>query len=213
MENLTSHRSLQSLEVQYDAATISAPGFKDIDYQHEPYSGDDWESELNADSVQWATETFSVNENANALRWGTLYSYWCDSTSIPKKVKLGLFRPGTTTQVTVDIPEPEMQLTSTRMIEWATVESGANVGNIQSDKPGTFPIACRAKLDRQIASIESSDKNVVVNAKKNGQSDWNIEVSPTENAEDGYFESILTVRTGNESDQPVQVRVYGNIQK
>lgn len=103
IENLTSHQSVRSLNVSCSSGEITNPGFNDVDYQHEPYSSDDWAPSVNESQIEWATETFDVNENANALRWSTLYSFWCDSTGCPTELTLGLFRPGTISEVTIDI--------------------------------------------------------------------------------------------------------------
>ena len=31
----------------------------------------------------WSTQTYDQNENANALRWGTMYNFWFDADAPP----------------------------------------------------------------------------------------------------------------------------------
>lgn len=103
MENLNSHQSVRSLGVKYGTSSISNPGFHDADYQFEPYSNVDWAPNLADNQIEWATETFANNPNANALRWNTLYSFWCDSELPPRRLTLGLFRPGTVDEMQIDL--------------------------------------------------------------------------------------------------------------
>jgi hypothetical protein len=51
---------------------------------------------VTATSVTWATQTYEVNVNANALRWGTLYNFRFDANVAPgtSAVTIGLFKPG-----------------------------------------------------------------------------------------------------------------------
>ena len=103
VQNLTYHRSGQSFTVPIQpGATITNVGFHDVDYHSgEPFSGVDWTPTVTANSVSWATETFAVNPNANALRWGTLYNFRFDANVPPglASVTIGLFRPGTPASV------------------------------------------------------------------------------------------------------------------
>ncbi len=103
IENLNSHRSINSLRVNFGSGDMSNPGFSDVDYDQEAYSSADWTESMNGSEVEWAAETFAANENANALRWGTTYSFWCDSDARPLGLTLGIFRPGTPTEVPIDI--------------------------------------------------------------------------------------------------------------
>jgi hypothetical protein len=81
-------------------ATITNLGFHDVDYHSgEPFSGTDWSATVGAvpREVSWSTQSYAVNPNANALRWGTLYNFRFDANVPPAttSVALGLFRPGT----------------------------------------------------------------------------------------------------------------------
>lgn len=103
VENLNSDRSARSLTVNFGAGSISNPGFHDVDYQHEPYSGTDWTPAVSGSGIEWSTQTYATNQNANALRWSTLYSFWCDSDARPSVITLGLFKPGGVSEVPIDL--------------------------------------------------------------------------------------------------------------
>jgi hypothetical protein len=115
VQNLTNQRAGQSFSVPIPAgAVITNVGFHDVDYHSsvpaELYSGIDWTPTVSGSSVSWATQTYAVNQNANALRWGTLYNFRFDASVAPGTglVTIGLFRPGspTTTSATTVIPGP-----------------------------------------------------------------------------------------------------------
>ncbi len=96
--NNNSHFSGQSFTVPIGTGVaISDVGMSFPMYHSgEPYTNASWTSSVNAGDVTWATEPFAMNQNANALRWGTTYSFWFTATSAPetKAGTLGLFRPG-----------------------------------------------------------------------------------------------------------------------
>ncbi len=109
IENYNSDRGADGLSIPIPAgATVTAIGFKDIDYHSgEIYSNTDWSAADNGTSVDWASpETYGANPNTNALRWDTLYNFWftCDLAPTSGTATLDLFKPGspgTTTFVTV----------------------------------------------------------------------------------------------------------------
>ncbi len=108
VRNTNSDRSGRALLVQFpQAVVITNAGTHDIPHHSgEPYSTADWTTTVDADRVRWETEAFAVNENANALRWATMFSFWFDADAPPDDVlwRLELFKPGLPT--TVDIPFP-----------------------------------------------------------------------------------------------------------
>lgn len=120
IQNLNSHRSIGSVRIPIRAdAVVTNVEFHDVDYHSGDgpggvnLSGTDWPDTRDTLSVTWATEDFGVNQNANALRWGTLYNFRFDANVPPwpgkGTVTLGYFRPGpgsstVTTQTTV--PDP-----------------------------------------------------------------------------------------------------------
>jgi hypothetical protein len=70
------------------------------------YSNTPWEPVQDAGSVTWNSESFALNQNANALRWGTLYNYRFDSNRPPTMVNatVGFFKTGEPITVAVQGP-------------------------------------------------------------------------------------------------------------
>jgi hypothetical protein len=106
LQNLNNQRAGQSFTVPLPAGTVvTNVGFHDVDYHSsvpaELYDGTDWPSTVTSSSVTWATTTYDVNPNANALRWGTLYNFRFDANQAPGtgSITIGMFRPGSPTSV------------------------------------------------------------------------------------------------------------------
>jgi len=108
IHNLNSDRSAQRFSVPHgEDAGFSQFGFHDVFYHWHfnpiagappvpQYSDVDWSPVVSETDVEWATQSFTENENANALRWGTLYNYRFTANAPPVDVNatLGLFKPG-----------------------------------------------------------------------------------------------------------------------
>lgn len=98
VHNLNSHRSIRSFSVPLpENVDVDNVGFRDVHYHSgESYSTADWNSTSGGGTITWNTETFAQNEDANAIRWGTLYNFRFDATTPPvtDTVSLGYFRPG-----------------------------------------------------------------------------------------------------------------------
>jgi hypothetical protein len=73
------------------------------------YSNTPWTPTQTPAALQWATETFAQNQNANAIRWGTMYNFRFDSTRPPqtKMATVGFFKTGEPIQVEIQAPTPE----------------------------------------------------------------------------------------------------------
>jgi hypothetical protein len=112
LQNLNSDRSVQQFALPVGGAMLSNIGFHDVDY----HSGDgignvttaatDWAVSNVAGTLAWASETFAVNQNANALRWGTLYNFRFDANTPPTSGSITLtpFRAGNNLVVTAQVP-------------------------------------------------------------------------------------------------------------
>lgn len=103
IQNFNSHRSVRSLKATFDSSEISNPGFSDVDYQFESYSDADWNVSIDGNEIEWSTDSFATNENANAIRWNTLYSFWADADECPSQLTLGMFRPGEQSEFTIEL--------------------------------------------------------------------------------------------------------------
>ena len=112
IQNQTSDRSASSLKIDFPAGTeITNINFNDVFYHSgEPLDGTDWIVDISSSSLAWScVETHSQNPNANALRWGTAYTFWFDANLGPTTNSLstiGLFKPGTPTFLGVVLPTP-----------------------------------------------------------------------------------------------------------
>jgi len=68
--------------------------------------------------VSWNSETFAQNQNANAIRYGTLYNFRFDSNRPPQAMNatIGYFKTGSPSTVAIQGPMPDtcnpLQLTS-----------------------------------------------------------------------------------------------------
>lgn len=98
VHNLNSHRSVRSVSVAMPAgASVSAVQFNAPRWHSgEPYDNTPWAGSYTGSSVDWSTDTEAANANANAIRWGTTYTFSFESSAAPLgTVDLGLFRAGT----------------------------------------------------------------------------------------------------------------------
>ena len=96
VQNLNSDRSGRGFTVTFPAGTvITNAGFRSIPYHSgEPYASTPWTITTSGNSINWATQLFIANPNANALRWGTMYSFWFDATAAAETTKtIELFKP------------------------------------------------------------------------------------------------------------------------
>ena len=60
------------------------------------YSSTPWDVTQDASSITWSTETFAQNQNANAIRYGTLYNFRFDADQPPRRYECngGLLQAG-----------------------------------------------------------------------------------------------------------------------
>jgi hypothetical protein len=72
------------------------------------FSNAAWTPSETASALSWSTETFAQKQNANAIRWGTLYNFRFDSDHPPHTTNatIGFFKTGT--PMTVEIQGPNV---------------------------------------------------------------------------------------------------------
>jgi hypothetical protein len=101
--NMNSDRSVGSFTVPVDAGVaVTNIGFHDVPYHDGDgpgdvsFSGLDWSASRVGNELTWASETQAQNASANALRWGTLYSFRFDADVPPSSgsITLGLWKAG-----------------------------------------------------------------------------------------------------------------------
>jgi hypothetical protein len=115
-ENLD--RAIQSFEVVYPLfppalsnvafhAPPQEPGWpNDGTFNNEGYSSAPWTFTKSFTSATWNCETFAQNQNANAIRWGTLYNFRFDSSAPPElsTANIGFFKTGSPISVEIVAP-------------------------------------------------------------------------------------------------------------
>ena len=104
-ENLD--RAIQSFRIPGCGITVSNPGFhaplnhpgfpNDGTQGNAGFSNAPWIANQTYDALTWTTQTFGQNQNANAIRWGTLYNFRFDSDRPPQAMNatIGFFKTGT----------------------------------------------------------------------------------------------------------------------
>jgi hypothetical protein len=110
-------RSIQSFSVPLGAgANLSNIGFhappqepgwaNDGTVNNQGYSSMPWTVTQNATSITWNTETFGQNQNANAIRFGTLYNFRFDADQPPQTTNatVGFFKTGSPMMVAIQAP-------------------------------------------------------------------------------------------------------------
>jgi hypothetical protein len=116
--NMNLDRAIQSFEVLYPFfppnlsnvgfhAPPQEPGWANDGTQNDQgYSSTPWTFTNGVFSATWNCETFAQNQNANAVRWGTLYNFRFDSTAPPagSTANIGFFKTGSPVSVQIQAP-------------------------------------------------------------------------------------------------------------
>jgi len=104
VSNLGFHAPLNHPGIANDG-TLGSAGF----------SNAAWTPNQTASDLSWSSETFAQNQNANALRWGTLYNFRFDSNRPPQTTNatIGFFKTGTPITVGIQGPSPDVGGTPT----------------------------------------------------------------------------------------------------
>ncbi len=115
--NMNLDRAIQSFSVPLGAgvnvsnidfhAPPQEPGWaNDGTFNNQGYSSTPWSVTQTADAITWNTETFATNQNANAIRWGTLYNFRFDADQPPEDANatVGFFKTGSPMMVAIQAP-------------------------------------------------------------------------------------------------------------
>jgi hypothetical protein len=110
-------RAIQSLSVPLGAgvnlsnidfhAPPQEPGWPyDGTFMNQGYSSAPWTVTQAGDSITWNSETFAQNQNANTIRFGTLYNFRFDADQPPQNVNatVGYFKTGSPMMVAIQAP-------------------------------------------------------------------------------------------------------------
>jgi hypothetical protein len=112
-------RGIQSFSVPVGCASVvnnagfhappNHPGWANDGTQGDAgYSNAAWTFTQTPTTLTWSSETFAQNQNANALRWGTLYNFRFDSDRPPisRSAIIGFFKTGTPLGAGILSPDP-----------------------------------------------------------------------------------------------------------
>jgi hypothetical protein len=111
VQNFNSDRSVNSISIP----TICSPtNLQYTDVEHHsgsPWGNADWTSTTTSSDINWESQqSFAQNQNANAIRWGTAYTFSFEANSAPSatmgSVDLGIFKPGTGSTLSADAIVP-----------------------------------------------------------------------------------------------------------
>ena len=115
--NMNLDRAIQSFSVPLGAgvnvsnidfhAPPQEPGWaNDGTFNNQGYSSTPWSVTQTADAITWNSETFVQNQNANAIRWGTLYNFRFDADQPPEDANatVGFFKTGSPMMVAIEAP-------------------------------------------------------------------------------------------------------------
>jgi len=108
-------------------ASISNVGFNDVEYHSgDPYDNTDWNSSVSATEVSWnSPQTFNQNQNTNALRYGTMYTFWFTADVAPSTgpVTISLFKPWMPNELDATLVAPDT----------GAVTCGGDLGDVNTD--------------------------------------------------------------------------------
>ncbi len=88
------------------------------------YSSAPWTQTLANGAMTWSSETFAQNQNANAIRWGTLYNLRFDANQPPQTTNatVGFFKTGAPITITVQGPSAPAAVNSIYARDGLTAE-------------------------------------------------------------------------------------------
>ncbi len=111
------------------------------------FSNAAWTSSATTSDITWSSETFAQNENANAIRWGTMYNFRFDSSRPPQAANatIGFFKTGSPITVAIMAPSPDTcnALALTTAVSRKT-HGGAGSFDINLPLTGAPGIECRS---------------------------------------------------------------------
>jgi len=109
------------------------------------YSSTPWSSVRGAGDFLWSSETLAQNQNANAIRWGTLYNFRFDANAAPmtRLVTIGFFKTGAPITVAMQVP------TALVMVSGQVVSSLRGVTNVRVSIQGDNGFVMSTVTDRK----------------------------------------------------------------
>jgi len=129
-------------------APLNPPGFaNDGTLGDAGYSNAAWTSNQTCSALSWSSETFAQNQNANAIRFGTLYNFRFDSNSPPQATNatIGFFKTGAPITVAIQGPSPST-CTPVQLTDAVSRKTHGGAGTFDVELPltGSVGIECRS---------------------------------------------------------------------
>lgn len=109
--NMNCDRSARSWFIPVpEGVTVTNMGQTIVNHHSgEPYSTAAWDMSAVSGGLEWSTQTFAQNANANALRWSTMFNFRFDADQPPVagNAVLGLFKPGAGPDPQIEVLVPQ----------------------------------------------------------------------------------------------------------
>ena len=149
-------------------APLNHPGFaNDGTAGNAGFSNAAWTTNQTASALTWSSETFAQNENANALRFATLYNFRFDSNRPPQVVDatIGFFKTGSPISVGIQAPAPD-SCNQLQIISAVSRMTHGGAGNFDIDLPlsGASGVECRNGSGNHAIIVSFSNTVVSGNA-------------------------------------------------
>jgi len=92
--------------IGFHAPRQEPPWANDGTFNNQGYSSTPWTVTQDGSSITWSTQTFAQNQNANAIRFGTLYNFRFDADQPPQTASatVGFFKTGSPMMVAIQGP-------------------------------------------------------------------------------------------------------------
>lgn len=141
LQNLTSDRGIRSFRLPLsNGAQISSVFFRGVPYHSgEVYDNTPWAYAQGSGILGWAsTQTHAQNANANAIRWGTAYTFSFVATSAPigGTAEMEMFKPGSPSLLTAPVLVPDIGIPAVGTSFCSGDGSGAFCPCVNFGKPG-----------------------------------------------------------------------------
>jgi hypothetical protein len=125
-----------------------------------------WTSSQTSGALSWSSETFAQNQNANAIRFGTLYNFRFDSNRPPQagNATIGFFKTGTPMPVSIQGPAPECN--ALQIVSAVSRKMHGGAGNFDIDLPltGEPGVECRSSGGNHLLVVTFSNSMMSGNA-------------------------------------------------
>jgi hypothetical protein len=104
--NMNSDTGVQSISIP--AQNPAEIGFSDAAPKTEIWSTKPWKQNVGNGQITWATDSWSDDKNANAVRWGTAYNFWFTAGTAPQRATATLtrFKPSAASTLTTAVLVP-----------------------------------------------------------------------------------------------------------